>query len=128
MPVSQGPAGVKQEMHKFKEGTLHSGSKTGPIVTNRKQAIAIALKESGQSKNVSFSGPGQRKPGVKSMRSGGMVHKTGKYKLHEDEMVLPPHMGRKIGQMVMQHLMQKQFKQSATPGGTVKNPVTMPVT
>ena len=50
MPVSQGPAGVKQEMHKFKAGELHSGSKTGPTVTNRKQAIAIALKESGQSK------------------------------------------------------------------------------
>lgn len=29
--------------HEFKEGTLHSGSKHGPLVTNRKQAIAIAL-------------------------------------------------------------------------------------
>lgn len=41
---------VETEMHKFKEGDLHSGSKKGPVVTNPKQAIAIALSESGQSK------------------------------------------------------------------------------
>ncbi len=41
---------MKDEMHKFKEGTLHSGSKKGPVVTNPKQAIAISLSESGQSK------------------------------------------------------------------------------
>ena len=33
-------------MHEFKEGELHSGSKRGPLVTDRKQAIAIALSES----------------------------------------------------------------------------------
>lgn len=32
-------------MHKFKHGELHSGSKKGPKVTNRKQAIAIMLSE-----------------------------------------------------------------------------------
>lgn len=32
-------------MGEFKRGNLHSGSKTGPKVTNRKQAIAIALSE-----------------------------------------------------------------------------------
>jgi len=32
-------------MHKYKHGQLHSGSKTGPKVTNRKQAIAIMLSE-----------------------------------------------------------------------------------
>lgn len=31
-------------MKEFKEGTLHSG-KGGPVVTDRKQAIAIALSE-----------------------------------------------------------------------------------
>lgn len=41
---------MKEEMHKFKEGELHSGSKKGPIVKNPKQAIAISLSESGQSK------------------------------------------------------------------------------
>ena len=41
---------VKGELLKFKEGTLHSGSKKGPKVTDRKQAIAIALSEAGFSK------------------------------------------------------------------------------
>ena len=41
---------VKDELHKFKEGSLHSGSKKGPKVTDRKQAIAIALSEAGLSK------------------------------------------------------------------------------
>ena len=35
-------AGVAEE---YKEGKLHSGSKTGPVVKNRKQMIAIALSE-----------------------------------------------------------------------------------
>lgn len=42
---------VKTEMHKFKAGDLHSGSKDGPVVHNPKQAIAISLSESGQSKD-----------------------------------------------------------------------------
>lgn len=33
---------------KFKAGKLHSGSKQGPPVTNRKQAIAIMLHEKGE--------------------------------------------------------------------------------
>ena len=49
MPVAKGQAGVRQEMHKFKAGTLHSGSKKGPLVTSRKQAIAISLSEAGLS-------------------------------------------------------------------------------
>ena len=32
-------------MGKFKRGTLHSGSKKGPAVKDRKQAIAIMLSE-----------------------------------------------------------------------------------
>lgn len=35
----------EQVMHKFKHGKLHSGSKHGPQVKNRKQAIAIMLSE-----------------------------------------------------------------------------------
>lgn len=42
---------VHTEMHKFKSGSLHSGSKQGPVVKSRKQAVAIALSESGQSKH-----------------------------------------------------------------------------
>lgn len=36
---------VKTEMHKFGQGDLHSGNKSGPVVTNPKQAIAISLSE-----------------------------------------------------------------------------------
>jgi len=50
MPVAKGRKGVKQEMHKFKRGELHSGSKKGPIVKSRKQAVAIALSEAGLSR------------------------------------------------------------------------------
>jgi hypothetical protein len=41
---------VHTEMHKFGQGKLHSGSKHGPVVTNPKQAVAISLHESHQSK------------------------------------------------------------------------------
>jgi uncharacterized protein DUF6496 len=32
-------------MHKAKHGTLHSGSKSGPKVTSKKQALAIMYSE-----------------------------------------------------------------------------------
>lgn len=41
---------VEKVMHEYKEGTLHSGSKKGPKVKNRKQAIAIALSEARRAK------------------------------------------------------------------------------
>ena len=41
MPKSK----VEKVMHEFKERRLHSGSKKGPLVKSRKQAIAIALSE-----------------------------------------------------------------------------------
>ena len=47
MPLSGTPQQkVHQVMHEFKHGQLHSGSPRGPRVTNRKQAIAIALNQS----------------------------------------------------------------------------------
>lgn len=36
-------------MKEFKSGELHSGSKKGPLVENRKQAIAIGLSEARKS-------------------------------------------------------------------------------
>jgi hypothetical protein len=36
---------VEKVMREYKEGKLHSGSKKGPVVKGRKQAIAIALSE-----------------------------------------------------------------------------------
>ncbi len=38
-------AKVGKVMKEYKEGTLHSGSKTGPKVTSRAQAIAIGMSE-----------------------------------------------------------------------------------
>ena len=58
-----GMAKVGKVMGEFKRGTLHSGSKKGPEVTNPKQAIAIGLSEA-------------RKAGAKvpaKMRNGGKV-------------------------------------------------------
>jgi len=43
--MSKGQAKVKKVMHEFKHGGLHSGSKKGPMVRSRKQAIAIALSQ-----------------------------------------------------------------------------------
>lgn len=42
-------AKVGKVMGEYKEGILHSG-KGGPVVKNRKQAIAISLSEAGMSK------------------------------------------------------------------------------
>jgi hypothetical protein len=36
---------VGKVMHEYKHGKLHTGSKTGPKVKSRKQAIAIGLSE-----------------------------------------------------------------------------------
>lgn len=41
---------VKKVMHEYKAGELHSGSKNGPVVTNPRQAIAIALSEKRRAK------------------------------------------------------------------------------
>lgn len=35
-------------MHKFGKGNLHSGSKGGPKVTSKKQALAIMYSEKGE--------------------------------------------------------------------------------
>lgn len=43
--MTKGKAKVKKVMEEYKSGKLHSGSKSGPKVTNPKQAIAIGLSE-----------------------------------------------------------------------------------
>ena len=45
-------AKTEKVMHEYKEGKLHSGSKKGPEVTNRKQAIAIALSEARKASGI----------------------------------------------------------------------------
>lgn len=44
-PGPKGAAKVNKVMGEFKRGNLHSGSKSGPVVTNPKQAVAIAYSE-----------------------------------------------------------------------------------
>jgi hypothetical protein len=44
------PAKVAKVMKEFKKGKLHSGSKKGPVVKSRKQAVAIAMSETGMAK------------------------------------------------------------------------------
>ncbi len=41
---------VERAMHEMKRGELHSGSKKGPVVTDRAQAIAIGLSEARRGK------------------------------------------------------------------------------
>jgi len=41
---------IGKVMSEYKAGTLNTGSKKGPIVTSKKQAIAIALSQAGMSK------------------------------------------------------------------------------
>mgnify|MGYP003335455299 CR=1 FL=1 len=41
---------VAKVMREFGKGTLHSGSKKGPVVTSQKQAVAIALSQAGLAK------------------------------------------------------------------------------
>lgn len=73
-------------MSEFKRGTLHSGG--GPIVKNRKQAIAIAMSEAGLSKQQKKSTkgspaatPAEMQQGYKSLGRGlpvmdGKAHAT----------------------------------------------------
>lgn len=50
MPTIVNEGKVGKVMGEYKRGTLHSGSKKGPKVTNRKQAIAIAMSEAKKAK------------------------------------------------------------------------------
>jgi hypothetical protein len=41
---------ISKVMREYGTGKLHSGSKKGPKVTSRKQAVAIAMSEAGMSR------------------------------------------------------------------------------
>lgn len=41
---------ISKVMREYKKGKLHSGSKKGPVVKSKKQAIAIALSEARKGK------------------------------------------------------------------------------
>lgn len=42
--------GIRKTMREFTAGTLHSGSKRGPVVQSKAQAIAIGLAEQRRAK------------------------------------------------------------------------------
>ena len=50
MKKSSAQKKVSKVMHEFKAGELKSGSRRGPRVKSRKQAVAIALSEAGVSR------------------------------------------------------------------------------
>jgi len=54
---------IEKVMHEFKKGVLHSGSKKGPKVSNKKQAVAIAISEptSGEARKAGAKIPKKRK-------------------------------------------------------------------
>jgi hypothetical protein len=47
---------VTKVMREYSKGELHSGSKEGPVVKSRKQAIAIAMSEAGMKKKAPKKG------------------------------------------------------------------------
>jgi hypothetical protein len=71
------PGKVRKVMREFKEGTLHSGKK-GPVVKDRKQAIAIALSEARKKANggmieIEISA----EPSERMMKDKGMKYAEG---------------------------------------------------
>ena len=59
MATKKQAAKIGKVMGEFKAGTLNTGSKTGPIVKNRKQAIAIAMSQAKMPKPKSMKKSGR---------------------------------------------------------------------
>lgn len=55
-------------MHKFGKGSLHSGSKDGPKVKSRKQAIAILLSEKRKAEGGNTEYQSQALKGLKAAK------------------------------------------------------------
>ena len=74
-------------MGKFKRGELHSGSKSGPKVKNRKQAIAIMLSEKRKGTHATPHGSGpfsaaEQKAGYKCVMSANELHQMNPDRMH----------------------------------------------
>jgi len=68
------PKSIRGVLHEFKEGDLHSGSSSGPVVKNRKQAIAIALSEQRQQGKSTAQMLKERTAGHPGRNLGGHLH------------------------------------------------------
>lgn len=55
---------ASEVFHKWKTGRLHSGSKSGPLVKNQKQAVAIYLSE----KRAAQKGKKEYQGGFRSLK------------------------------------------------------------
>ena len=79
MPVSKGPDCVGDELRRFHKGELHSG-KGGKVVTDSRQAKAIALSACGESKYSeilqSIGFPAETADAVVEMFSEGFLKKS----------------------------------------------------
>ena len=84
---------VEKVMHEFKHGKLHSGSKQGPKVKSRSQAIAIGLSEArkaGEKVKPKAYGSGpfsqsEVKQGYKVCYTANQLHEMDKDRLHAVE-------------------------------------------
>ncbi len=63
------PKSIEGVMHEYRVGDLHSGSSSGPVVKNRKQAVAIALSEQRQQQKARGGHPHRN--------LGGYLHPKG---------------------------------------------------
>ena len=54
MKMSKSEKKIGKVMREYKAGKLHSGSKSGPMVKSRKQAIAIAMSEAKMPKKRAY--------------------------------------------------------------------------
>lgn len=50
-PVKKAKSKVRKVLKEFKEGELHSGSKKGPKVKSKKEAVAIGLSAARKSRD-----------------------------------------------------------------------------
>lgn len=69
---------VGKVMGEFKAGDLHSGSKSGPVVKDRKQAIAIGLSEGRKASKMAQGGQYAAEARPKMAAEGAAVNKMAK--------------------------------------------------